>query len=37
VLPALEKAMPPKFSASDRIVVIRQSADTVDPAIRRTA
>jgi hypothetical protein len=37
VLPALEKALPPKFSAADRIVVIRQSADTVDPAIRRTA
>ena len=37
VLPALEKALPTKFSAADRIVVIRQSADTVDPAIRRTA
>jgi AraC-like DNA-binding protein len=37
VLPALEKALPPKFSAADRIVVIRQSADTVEPAIRRTA
>jgi len=37
VLPALEKALPPKFSTSDRIVVIRQSADTIDPAIRRTA
>lgn len=37
VLPALEKALPPKFTAADRIVVIRQSADTVDPAIRRTA
>ena len=37
VLPALEKALPPKFSTADRIVVIRQSADTVDPAIRRTA
>jgi hypothetical protein len=35
VLPALEKALPPKFSTADRIVVIRQSADTVDPAIRR--
>jgi len=37
VLPALEKALPAKFSTADRIVVIRQSADTVDPAIRRTA
>ena len=37
VLPALEKALPPKFSTADRIVVIRQSADTVDPAIRRSA
>jgi hypothetical protein len=37
VLPALEKALPPEFKPADRIVVVRQSADTVDPAIRRTA
>src|SRR5688572_1991682 len=37
VLPALEKALSPKFSPADRIVVVRQSADTVDPAIRKTA
>jgi hypothetical protein len=37
VLPALEKAFPTKFSTADRMVVLRQSADTVDPAIRRTA
>ena len=37
VLPALEKAFPPKFTAADRIVVVRQSADTIEPAIRRSA
>jgi len=37
VLPALEKALQPKFSPADRIVIVRQTADTVDPAIRRTA
>jgi hypothetical protein len=37
VLPALEKALLPKLTPADRIVVVRQSADTVDPAIRRTA
>jgi hypothetical protein len=36
VLSALEKALPQKFTTADRIVVIRQSADTVDPTIRRT-
>jgi hypothetical protein len=36
VLPALEKALPPKFSSADRIVIVRQTADTVDPAIRKT-
>ena len=35
VLPALEKAFEPNFSAADRTVVVRQSADIVDPAIRR--
>jgi hypothetical protein len=35
VLPALEKALPVRCSAADRIVIIRQSADVVDPAIRR--
>jgi hypothetical protein len=35
VLPALEKAFDPKFSAADRTVLIRQTADIVDPAIRR--
>ena len=37
VLSALEKAFPPKFTAADRIVVVRQSADTIEPAIRRSA
>jgi hypothetical protein len=37
VLPALEKALLPRFSAADRIVVVRQCADVVDPAIRKTA
>jgi hypothetical protein len=37
VLPALEKALQPKFTASDRIVVVRQCADVIDPAIRKTA
>jgi hypothetical protein len=36
VLPALEKAFAPKFSAADRIVIVRQCADVIDPAIRRT-
>jgi hypothetical protein len=36
VLPALEKAFAPKFSASERIVIVRQCADVIDPAIRRT-
>jgi hypothetical protein len=35
VLPALEKALPERCSAADRIVMIRQSAEVVDPAIRR--
>jgi len=37
VLPALEKALQPKFNPADRIVMVRQTADVVDPAIRRTA
>ena len=37
VLPALDKAMGPKFSTADRIVMVRQCADVVDPAIKRTA
>lgn len=37
VLPALEKALQPKFSTADRIVIVRQCADVVDPAIRKTA
>jgi hypothetical protein len=37
VIPALEKALQPKSSAADRIVIVRQTADVVDPAIRRTA
>jgi hypothetical protein len=36
VLPALERAFAPKFSASERIVIVRQCADVIDPAIRRT-
>ena len=36
VLPALEKALLPKFTTADRIVIVRQCADVVDPAIRRT-
>ena len=37
VLPALEKALHSKFSPADRIVIVRQSADVVEPAIKRTA
>lgn len=36
VLPALAKALQPKFTATDRIVIVRQCADVVDPAIRKT-
>jgi hypothetical protein len=35
VLPALEKAFDPRFSAADRTVLIRQTADVVDPAVRQ--
>jgi hypothetical protein len=35
VLPALEKAFEPKLSPADRTVLIRQTADVVDPAIRQ--
>jgi hypothetical protein len=37
VLPALEKAFAPKFSTADRIVIVRQCADVIDPAIKRNA
>ena len=37
VLPALEKALQPKFSPADRIVLVRQTADVVEPAIKRTS
>lgn len=37
VLPALEKALQSNFKAADRIVIVRQCADVVDPAIKRTA
>ena len=37
VMPALEKALGPKFSADERMVIVRQSADVVDPAVKRTA
>jgi hypothetical protein len=37
VLPALEKAFAPKFSASERIVIVRQCADVIDPAIKKTS
>ena len=36
ILPALEKALQPRFTATDRIVIVRQCADVVDPAIRKT-
>jgi hypothetical protein len=35
VLPALEKAFDSKFSAADRTVLVRQTADMVEPAMRR--
>jgi hypothetical protein len=35
VLPALERVFDRKFSAADRTVLIRQTADIVEPAIRR--
>jgi len=37
VIPALEKAFGPKFTADERMVIVRQSADVVDPAVKRTA
>jgi hypothetical protein len=37
VLPALEKALAPKAPAADRIVIVRQCADVIDPAIKRNA
>jgi hypothetical protein len=37
VLPALEKALGPKFTADERMVIVRQCADVVDPAVKRTA
>jgi hypothetical protein len=37
VLPALEKAFAPKFSAAERIVIVRQCADVIDPAIKKTS
>jgi hypothetical protein len=37
VLPALEKAFAPKFSADERMVIVRQCADVIDPAVKRTA
>jgi hypothetical protein len=37
VMPALEKALSPRFSADERMVIVRQSADVVDPAVKRTA
>lgn len=36
VLPALEKALQPRFTTADRIVIVRQCADVVDPAVRKT-
>jgi hypothetical protein len=35
VLPALEKAFDPRFTAADRTVLVRQTADIVEPAMRR--
>jgi len=35
VLPALEKAFDPRFTAADRTVLVRQTADIVEPALRR--
>jgi hypothetical protein len=35
VLPALEKAFLPRFTPGDRVVIVRQCADVVEPAIRR--
>jgi hypothetical protein len=37
VMPALEKAFAPKFSADERMVIVRQCADVIDPAVKRTA
>jgi hypothetical protein len=37
VMPALEKALSPRFSADVRMAVVRQCADVVDPAVKRTA
>ena len=37
VLPALERALQSNFKAADRIVMVRQCADVVDPAIKKTA
>jgi hypothetical protein len=37
VMPALEKAFVPKFSADERMVIVRQCADVIDPAVKRTA
>lgn len=36
VLAALEKAFQPKFTAADRMAVVRQCAEVVEPAIRKT-
>lgn len=37
VIPALEKAFGPKFTADERMAIVRQSADVVDPAVKRTS
>jgi hypothetical protein len=37
VLPALEKAFDPKFKTADRIVIVRQCADVVEPAIKKSS
>jgi hypothetical protein len=37
VMPAFEKALAPKFAADERMAVVRQCADVVDPAVKRTA
>lgn len=37
VLPSLEKAFSPRFTADQRMAIVRQCADVVDPAVKRTA
>jgi hypothetical protein len=37
VMPALEKALSRGFSADERMAIVRQSADVIDPAVKRTA